>query len=63
MRLDQLAPIPGAQPTLAARPTGCAFHPRCFLSQGREPCQNQITPLASVESGQSAACHFVSETA
>ncbi len=61
--LDQLAPIPGAPPTLAARPTGCAFHPRCFLSQGREPCRNQTAPMSSVGSGQSAACHFVSETA
>ena len=60
--LEHLAPIPGTPPTLAARPSGCAFHPRCYLSAGREPCRSQTVELARLESGQSAACHFVSET-
>ncbi len=61
--LGQLAPIPGTPPTLAARPPGCAFHPRCFLSGGREECRSRIAYLAPLESGHSAACHFMSETA
>ena len=61
--LEHLAPIPGAPPTLAARPSGCAFHPRCFLSKGREQCRSQTAALAAVGPGQSAACHFASETA
>ena len=61
--LGQLAPIPGTPPTLAARPPGCAFHPRCFLSGGRDQCRSRIPPLAPLGSGQSGACHFISETA
>ena len=61
--LEHLAPIPGAPPTLAARPSGCAFHPRCFLSEGREPCRSEAAALAPIGSGQRAACHFAAETA
>ena len=61
--LEHLAPIPGTPPTLAARPSGCAFHPRCFLSKGREQCRSQTAELTAVGPGQSAACHFAPETA
>ena len=61
--LGHLAPIPGTPPTLAARPPGCAFHPRCYLSAGRDLCRSQTTELVHLESGQSGACHFISETA
>ncbi|MDE0169178.1 MAG: ABC transporter ATP-binding protein [bacterium] len=61
--LGRLAPIPGTPPTLAARPPGCAFHPRCFLSGGRSECRARITDLAPLGSGHTAACHFISETA
>ena len=61
--LGNLAPIPGAPPTLAARPHGCAFHPRCFLSRGREDCRSRITHLVSLEPGHRGACHFITETA
>ena len=60
--LEHLAPIPGTPPTLAARPPGCAFHPRCDLSAGRAQCRSQTTELVHLGSGQSAACHFISET-
>lgn len=60
--LGYLAPIPGTPPTLAARPSGCAFHPRCHLSAGREPCRSQTTGLVHLGSGHSGACHFISET-
>ncbi len=39
---DRLEPIPGAPPSLINLPTGCPFHPRCFLSQGREKCQTDL---------------------
>ncbi len=60
--LGALAPIPGTPPTLAARPSGCAFHPRCFLSEARMPCRQQIPDLVHLGSGRSGACHFISET-
>lgn len=60
--LGHLAPIPGTPPTLAARPPGCAFHPRCFLSGGRDECRSRIAYLAPLGSGHSGACHFISET-
>ncbi|MCE2527750.1 MAG: ABC transporter ATP-binding protein [Actinomycetia bacterium] len=61
--LEHLQPIPGVPPTLAARPTGCAFHTRCALSGGRKPCRDQVPELVSLGGGQSGACHFVAETA
>ena len=61
--LEHLQPIPGVPPTLAARPTGCAFHTRCGLSGGREPCRDQVPELMSLGGGQSGACHFLAETA
>ncbi|MHB8471154.1 MAG: ABC transporter ATP-binding protein, partial [Gaiellaceae bacterium] len=39
---EWLQPIPGAPPSLINRPSGCAFHPRCFLSQGRLRCREEI---------------------
>lgn len=61
--LEHLQPIPGVPPTLAARPTGCAFHTRCGLSGGRGPCRDQVPELISLGGGQSGACHFLAETA
>lgn len=61
--LEHLQPIPGVPPTLAARPTGCAFHTRCALTGGRDPCRDRIPELVSLGGGQRGACHFVAETA
>jgi oligopeptide/dipeptide ABC transporter ATP-binding protein len=59
---EWLEPIPGAPPSLINLPTGCPFHPRCFLSQGREKCRTELPPLAGVEgSAHAAACHFTEE--
>ncbi|MDE0233330.1 MAG: ABC transporter ATP-binding protein [bacterium] len=60
--LEHLQPIPGVPPTLAARPTGCAFHTRCALSGGREPCRHQVPELTSLGGGHSGACHYLAET-
>jgi oligopeptide/dipeptide ABC transporter ATP-binding protein len=59
---EWLRPIPGAPPSLINRPSGCAFHPRCFLSQGRARCRQDVPVLeAAGESGHLAACHYSEE--
>jgi oligopeptide/dipeptide ABC transporter ATP-binding protein len=60
-RLDraaqQLDPIPGAPPSPAARPAGCAFHPRCPLAI--DICHREIPALARYKEGGLVACHVV----
>jgi oligopeptide/dipeptide ABC transporter ATP-binding protein len=60
---EWLRPIPGQPPSLINRPAGCAFHPRCFLSQGRLACRQDVPPLRSVDGGEAhgSACHFAGE--
>jgi len=59
---DWLQPIPGAPPSLINRPSGCAFHPRCSLSQGRLRCRQEVPLLRSADGeGHEAACHFSEE--
>ena len=59
---EWLRPIPGSPPSLINRPSGCAFHPRCFLSQGRQQCREEVPTLHSAEGeGHAAACHFADE--
>jgi oligopeptide/dipeptide ABC transporter ATP-binding protein len=59
---EWLRPIPGAPPSLINRPSGCAFHPRCFLSQGRVRCREDVPELRAAGDGQHlAACHFSDE--
>jgi oligopeptide/dipeptide ABC transporter ATP-binding protein len=60
---EWLQPLPGQPPSLLNLPTGCAFHPRCFLSQGRLPCREQIPEARTVDGGidHLAACHFAEE--
>jgi peptide/nickel transport system ATP-binding protein len=58
---EWLEPIPGAPPSLINRPPGCAFHPRCFLSQGRERCREEVPALRQVDEAHLAACHFSDE--
>jgi oligopeptide/dipeptide ABC transporter ATP-binding protein len=41
---DRLPTIPGTPPTVAARPAGCRFHPRCANAQDR--CRVEMPPLA-----------------
>ena len=62
-RLEHLQPIRGVPPTLAARPSGCAFHTRCALSGGRDPCRDHVPELVALGGGQRGACHFLAETA
>ena len=59
---EWLHPIPGQPPSLINRPSGCAFHPRCFLSQGRLPCREQVPELRRSGQGEhAAACHYSEE--
>jgi oligopeptide/dipeptide ABC transporter ATP-binding protein len=59
---EWLQPIPGAPPSLINRPPGCAFHPRCFLSQGRLRCREEVPALRSTDvASHEAACHFSEE--
>ena len=65
-RLDRSAgrldPIPGQPPAPAALPTGCTFHPRCALGNGRARCQTEDPELRPAGGSQHAACHFAGET-
>ena len=40
--------IPGQPPTLATRPSGCAFQPRCALGQDRPACGAAVPALVSL---------------
>ena len=60
---EWLEPIPGQPPSLITPPPGCAFHPRCAQSQGREICRTVLPELraSSDGSGHLSACHFADE--
>jgi oligopeptide/dipeptide ABC transporter ATP-binding protein len=59
-----LHPIPGQPPSLIDRPEGCAFAPRCSLSQGRELCTSEVPALRALDgAAHRAACHFSEELA
>jgi oligopeptide/dipeptide ABC transporter ATP-binding protein len=62
--LERLEPIPGQPPSLLNPPPGCAFHPRCLHSQGREICRTEIPELRVAEGGgddHRSRCHFAEE--
>ena len=60
---EWLHPILGQPPSLINRPTGCAFHPRCFLSEGRLRCREEVPELRKADGGTDhfSACHFAEE--
>ncbi|HTV98903.1 MAG TPA: ABC transporter ATP-binding protein [Streptosporangiaceae bacterium] len=64
-RLDapggDLPSIPGQPPSLNPPPSGCAFHPRCALSAGRERCRTELPDLADAGEQHDVACHFFAE--
>ncbi len=57
----RLIPISGTPPSGLSVPTGCAFHPRCALSNGRSECSEDIPQLEEVGASRFAACHFTDE--
>jgi oligopeptide/dipeptide ABC transporter ATP-binding protein len=60
---EWLEPIPGQPPSLITPPPGCAFHPRCAQSQGREICRTDLPELRPSRDGGDhlSACHFADE--
>jgi oligopeptide/dipeptide ABC transporter ATP-binding protein len=59
-----LQPIPGQPPSMISPPPGCAFHPRCLLSQGRARCRTEVPPLRPIGHAEHrSACHFAEELA
>ncbi len=58
--------LTGEIASATAPPSGCAFHPRCWLRErlGRpEVCHTSVPSMTDSASGQIAACHFVDQTA
>jgi oligopeptide/dipeptide ABC transporter ATP-binding protein len=51
--------LPGGAPVTAARPDGCAFHPRCPLAIDK--CRVIVPEPRSVAPGREAACHRAEE--
>ncbi|WP_047461396.1 ABC transporter ATP-binding protein [Rhizobium rhizogenes] len=49
--------LQGEPPNPAARPAGCAFHPRCAVAIAR--CRSETPALLAIGSGRKAACHLV----
>jgi oligopeptide/dipeptide ABC transporter ATP-binding protein len=59
---EWLRPITGQPPSLLNMPPGCAFHPRCFLSQGRQVCRTDVPDLRPIDEGTHLTrCHFAEE--
>lgn len=56
-----LRPIPGSPPDLANVPSGCPFHPRCFLSRGRDTCRARPELRSFGTAEHRSACHFAEE--
>ena len=49
---EWLEPIPGQPPSLISLPPGCAFHPRCEHSHGRERLPHRVPGAAPVRRGR-----------
>jgi oligopeptide/dipeptide ABC transporter ATP-binding protein len=56
----------GEIPSATAPPSGCAFHPRCWLREqlgNPDACESQVPTADTTADGQVAACHFADQTA
>jgi peptide/nickel transport system ATP-binding protein len=56
----RLVPIEGVPPSLTARPSGCAFHPRCPHAEAI--CHTAVPALAASPAG-AVACHLADRLA
>ena len=48
--------IPGEIASVTNPPSGCRFHPRCWMA--RDICQSEEPALRQIEPGHWSACHF-----
>jgi oligopeptide/dipeptide ABC transporter ATP-binding protein len=53
--------LSGDVPSPAKPPSGCRFHPRCFMA--REICGREEPLLREVRPGHWSACHFAEDVA
>ena len=51
--------LKGDVPNPAHPPSGCNFHPRCFMAQ--EICSREEPPLRQIAAGHLSACHFAEQ--
>ena len=51
--------LKGDVPSPAKPPSGCRFHPRCFMA--KEVCATEDPPLREIRPGHFAACHFAEQ--
>ncbi len=51
--------LTGDVPSPAKPPSGCAFHPRCFMA--KEICSKETPPLREITPGHLSACHFAEQ--
>jgi oligopeptide/dipeptide ABC transporter ATP-binding protein len=56
----RLVPVEGVPPSLTARPSGCAFHPRCPHAEAI--CRTNVPELAATPTG-AVACHLAGRLA
>ena len=56
--------LAGEIPSATAPPSGCAFHPRCWLREqlGRPSECETTVPTMTTADGTDAACHFAAQT-
>jgi oligopeptide/dipeptide ABC transporter ATP-binding protein len=55
----------GDVPSPVDPPSGCNFHPRCWLRDrlgGPEVCATEVPPLREISVGHRAACHFAEQS-
>ena len=52
-------PRSGAPSSPAKQPSGCRFHPRCYMA--KEICAREEPLLREVAPGHWAACHFAEQ--
>jgi len=50
---------PVTVPNPAQPPSGCRFHPRCFMAQ--PICSTEDPPLREIAPGHLSACHFAEQ--